>query len=407
MAWSGLLLVAIGAVAGAPAILVVGLLLAVVGALRGAWAQRGLVAMTYERRLSTRLATWGDEITLRLTVRNRKLLPVAWLRVDDYVSEDAMIRERPLIRTDRPGLAVLRNTWTLGPYERVERTLHVVADRRGQFTFGPVRFQVADLLAAESSSEDRALPDRYLVVPRSVPMSGDASRMVELRHHAVTHGATEDPALYAGLRPYEHGDPMKRVHWRAAARTGTLRSKRYDPSRDRDAVIALDIQTVPGPHWLMAYDEDLAESLCVVALSVARDMLGAGGACGLAAPAYWGSRSTRIAIRPATGPAQLRRLAEALARVSTFASAPFESTLTDLPQWLPRPTSVVVITARDPGDYLPLLRRLTGLGFGVRTLGIGPSAAGGLGRLRRSGIEARQVQLRPDWRTCGAVELAG
>lgn len=396
---------AIGALASVPGILVVGMLLTVVGALRGVWAQRGLVGMEYERRLSTHLATWGDEITLRLTVRNRKLLPVAWLRVDDQVSEDATILERRLTRTEGPGIAVLRTTWTLGPYERVERTFHLAADRRGRFSFGPTNLQVADLLAAESSSTDRDLPDGYVVVPRSVPLSGQASRLVELRHHAVTQGATEDPTLYAGLRPYEHGDPIKRVHWRAAARTGVLRSKRYDPSRDRDAVIALDIQTLPGPHWLMAYDDELVESLCVVALSVARDIVAAGGACGLVCPAYSGQLSTRIAIRPAAGPSQLRQLAEALARVSTFASAPFESTLANLPRWVPRATSIVVLTGRDPAEFLPQLRSLSQLGFQVRTLGVGEAAASGLGRLRRRGLDARQAQLIPDWRTCGAVEL--
>ena len=90
----------------------------------------------------------------------------------------------------------------------------------------------------------------------------------------VLRGLFEDPALFAGVRPYQPGDALRRIHWKASARVGRPVSRRYDPVHERDVVIALDAQTVPGQFWIMQYDDDLVESLCVAAMSLARSFIG-------------------------------------------------------------------------------------------------------------------------------------
>jgi uncharacterized protein (DUF58 family) len=50
----------------------------------------------------------------------------------------------------------------------------------------------------------------------------------------------EDPTRVAGVRRFEAGDPLNRVHWRATARTGVLHSKVYEPSTVAGATILLD-----------------------------------------------------------------------------------------------------------------------------------------------------------------------
>ena len=60
-------------------------------------------------------------------------------------------------------------------------------------------------------------------------------------------GLAEDPSRFAGIREYTPGDPIKRIHPRASARLGRPSTKRFEPSRDREVLIALDIQTTAGP----------------------------------------------------------------------------------------------------------------------------------------------------------------
>src|ERR1019366_8024802 len=58
-----------------------------------------------------------------------------------------------------------------------------------------------------------------------------------------------DPTRLAGVRPYQQGDPLNRIHWRATARTGELHSRIYETSRVAGATFLLDFhaQSFQGP----------------------------------------------------------------------------------------------------------------------------------------------------------------
>ena len=53
-------------------------------------------------------------------------------------------------------------------------------------------------------------------------------------------GLFEDPTRLAGVRLFQQGDPLNRVHWRATARTGQLHSRVYENSRVAGASLLLD-----------------------------------------------------------------------------------------------------------------------------------------------------------------------
>ena len=64
---------------------------------------------------------------------------------------------------------VLRNAWTLAPFERVSRHFHLTAERRGVYEIGPVGLAVGDLFGREAAADTRPVIDRFLVRPRTVP----------------------------------------------------------------------------------------------------------------------------------------------------------------------------------------------------------------------------------------------
>ena len=408
--WSaalGLGLLALGAVAGAPGLMLVGVLALLVAWLRGLWARFGLRDVTYERHLGTDRAVWGDEIPLDVTVWNRKLLPLAWLRTHDFVSDGAHLRERELTRSDTPGMAFLENRWTLAWFERVVRHFHLVADRRGIYRFENVRLEVADLFATATTSEERRARQLYVVRPRSVPVRRGGPERAMLGTRRARMSLFEDPALFAGVRPYQPGDPLKRIHWKSTARTGRPVSKRFDPSRERQVVIAVDMQTLEGPHWMMVFDDDAVEGLCVAAASLARSVLADGSACGLALAAFTGTPSTITYIPPGAASAQLGRISDVLGRASSFASLPFERLLGMLARRMPSGATVVTCSARDPSAFLPAARRLAGSGFDVRHVALGGEAETWARRAREAGIPASVGRLEPDWQHSDALVLAG
>ncbi len=404
-AWLGVGLAALGALAGAPPLLLVGVLVLLVELLRGLWSRYGLRSVSYERRLAHDRAVWGDQVDLDVTVWNAKPLPLPWLHADDFVPEELTIRERTLVRSDRPGLALLDNTWSLAWYERVVRHLHVVADRRGVFRFGAVRLRVADLFARETAEEERTLPDALVVRPRTVAVQERLEERASLGERRARRSLFHDPALFAGVRPYQPGDPLRHVHWKATARTGSIVVKRYDPSRQRTLLLALDGQTIDGPHWLMTYDESLLEGLCVAAASLARRALAGGAECGLAVAAYAGTPRPVAWVAPAGGSDQLGRITDTLARISPGASQPYERMLASLPQRISPDATIVAISGREPAPFLPVLGRLARSGYGVQLVAMGAHAREHAASARSAGIEALTAALDPDWRSADALAL--
>jgi len=404
-AWLGIGLVLLGAVAGAPPLVLVGVLVTLIALPRGLWTRYGLRSVDYERRLATDRAVFGDEFGLDVVVWNRKLLPLPWLRADDFVPEELVLRERSLVRSDRPGLSLLDNTWSLAWFERVVRHLHVVANRRGVFRMSAVRLRVADPFARDTAEEERSLPAVFVVRPRTLPVRERLADRSTLGERLAPTSLFRDPALFAGVRPYQPGDPLRQVHWKATAHTGRTVVKRFDPSRQRELLLAVDVQTVDGPHWLMAYDEDLLEGLCVAAASIARRTLAGGAGCGLAAAVHTGTGQPVAWVPPSAGVDQLGRIADTLARVVPGASAPYERLLASLPRRVGTGATIVALTGRNPEPFLGVLRRLARTGYAVQLVVMGPAAAARAAWARASGVPAFTAELAPDWRTSDALVL--
>jgi uncharacterized protein (DUF58 family) len=365
------------------------------------------VGIEYERRLGTERAVCGDVIALDVTIRNRKLLPLAWVRAVDVVSDGVVVRERPLVPVDPIGSVGLANAWSLRGFERVVRHYHLLADRRGAYSIGPVRLSVSDVFARVAARDERGGSEAYLVRPRMLPVRPAEAARAWLGPRRVRHGPLEDSMLFAGTRQHQPGDPVRRIHWKATARTGRPQVKRYDPAQQREVLIALDIATPKGDVAIWDYDDDLVEGLCVAAASLARDLLAQGVACGLAVAAFVGAPRRFAYVSPGTAPAQLGQIGDLLARASSVPSAPFGELLSGIPAILRPGTTVFVVSGRDPRPRGRVERRLAASGFPVRHVAFGPRSEELAAAARGGGVAAVAARLDPDWRTSSALELVG
>ena len=173
-------------------------------------------------------------------------------------------------------------------------------------------------------------------------------------------------------------------------------------------IIALDAQTLSGPFWMMHFDDDLVESLCVAAMSLARGFVVSGVACGLSVNAYaTQSMSRSVHIAPSSASSQIALIADQLADISRWPSLPFATLLHGLGQRIPPTTSIVALTALDDEDVAYVLRRMGRSGRQVQLAALGRNAAAATARARALGIPARTARLEPDWRSADALEMAG
>ena len=95
--------------------------------------------------------------------------------------------------------------------------------RRGRHVLGPLRLRLMDpfgLVERHAVGADRAV---LLVVPRVRPLGpggpggGQGGGGEGSRRSIAVHGEDD-----VSLRGYRHGDDLRKVHWRATARTGEL-----------------------------------------------------------------------------------------------------------------------------------------------------------------------------------------
>lgn len=407
--WSllGLAMIVTGAALGAPGLLLIGGLTLFSRWLTTLWSRYGLAAIAFDRRLATDRAVWGDEVPLEVEVWNQKLLPVPLLTADDHVTDSLQVVGRQLGASDRPGRKTLQNAWSLLWYERVVRHLAIDARRRGVFTFGPVRLTVSDLFERGTNSEERELPAQLLVRPRTVAVRAAEPARAPLGTSRSRASLFTDPSRFAGVRAYQPGDPQRRIHWRATARLGEPVSRRYEPVNERHVLLALDLQTVPGPHWLMLFDDEQLEALCVGAASLARRFLREGAACGLLLGTQLAGGRRWAYLPPASAMGQLGRIEDVLARVQPILSLPFEQLLGVVPRRLTPGGTLVVLSARDPFPYLDELRRLARSGYAIRHVAFGEERAANRSAALGVGIESAAAELAPDWREADALVLAG
>jgi uncharacterized protein (DUF58 family) len=403
----GLAMVAAGALLSTPGLLLIGGLTLLSRWLTTVWSRYGLESIDYQRRIGTSRAVWGDHVSLDVEVWNRKLLPVPLLTADDHVTETLRVAGRPLVASDLPGQAALQNSWSLLWYERVVRHLVIDAARRGAFTFGPVRLTVSDLFERGTNSEERELPGELVVRPRTVPVRVADVALAPLGEARSRASLFTDPARFAGVRPYQPGDPKRSIHWRATARLSKPVSRRYEPVNERHVLLAIDLQTVPGPHWLMLFDDDQLEALCVAAASLARRMLRTDTAVGLLVGSQLAGGRRWAYLPPSAATSQLGRIGDILARVQPIISLPFERLLRVVPRRLAPGGTVLTLGARDPEPYADELRRLSRTGYAMTHLAFGPDREAHRRGLMAIGVASRVAGLDPNWRDADALAVAG
>lgn len=394
-------LILIGGLLRIPVAVILGLVVVIVELVHHLWQVQGLDGVSYVRRLATNRTSWGDDIPMTIEVWNRKRLPLAWLRADDMASDGVAVRGRDLVGTDELG-DVLRNTWTLAPFERVTRHVRLVADQRGVFEIGPVALAVGDLFARPAATAEQSAVDRFLVRPRSVAASGLArpDRWGDL--HRSRAGLAEDPSRFAGVRPYAPGDPLRRIHARTSARLGRPMTKRFEPSQERQVLIALDIETQSASAWATTSPEQV-ESLCVVAASLARSLASEHAAFGISAAGYTRTNARFAELPISDAPGQVDRVLDLLARLSSQPSADFDRLLARIRRTTRTGTTVVVVTAREPGAYVAELRHLRRAGLDVVVLACGPEASADTAVARAAGFVARRAALDGPWRTASRL----
>ena len=381
-------------------------------------ARHWIQSLSAERDCNRYSANVGNTVAVVLTLKNASWLPVAWTLIEDLLPRRALMYQPPSLQLvgQRIQLALVRGR------SRHTMTYQLRCNRRGYHQIGPLVVETGDLFGLHRRYRVLTSPHFLLVYPDVVPLEGYelASRRPIGEIH-ISHRLYEDPTRIAGVRRYEMGDPLNRIHWRATARTGLLHCKLYEPSCVAGATLLVDFhQAAFDPH-----SEPYRSELSVTAAaSLANAVYEMNQQIGLVTNGRdaadrirqegwdYDLRSRKAARRAANmldasdrlepvtvetrrGPEQLGRILQTLARVELTDGLTFAQLLDEAASRIPRDATAVAILASMSYETAIALGELRHKGIAVTAIlnmYDDEEFAAAAALLAAEGIEARHLK---------------
>jgi uncharacterized protein (DUF58 family) len=325
------------------------------------WNRRSLEGVAYERLLGERRAFPGEVVEMTLRVTNGKLLPLAWLLVEDQWSMALPLEDGLLFPPAYGQMGIFRTAFALRWFERVNRRYHFRCTRRGFYPFGPARLRSGDIwgLFRQDCILDRL--DWLIVYPQVLPLEALGFPAKDpLGEIKAAWRIFEDPSRAVGIRDHQPEDSFRRIHWKATARRQDLQVKVYEPTTSHSLVIFLNVATF-ARHW-EGTRPWLLERVIAVAASIASHAVQDRFVVGLLANGSIPHSDQPIKVLPSRRPDQLARLLEALAAVTSFTTSSLEGLLLAESPRLPWGATLVVVTGLVTEDLLSALARLRDVG---------------------------------------------
>lgn len=230
------------------------------------WNNMALRSIGFVRTLTPRVFA-GEEITVKLEVFNRSILPVVWLRLEEALPIEL-------------SKGAFKRIITLPSLGRAAFEYKLNTHKRGCYRVGPLRVVGGDLFGLSATRTHSGGEQILVVYPRVYNLPGlslpSRSPMGSLR---TTQLIFEDPTRVRNKRDYVSGDSLRRIDWKASAASGRLQVKQFEPSIALETMVFVNLN---ADEYEMRTRYDSLELAVVVAASIANWVSAKQQAVGLA-----------------------------------------------------------------------------------------------------------------------------
>lgn len=278
------------------------------------WTNRSAASITFQR-IFEHHAFPGENITVRLSIKNKSLLPVIWLHAQESL---------PL---EISNIKVLRQVFTLPPHGSDQLDYQLTPHKRGYYPIGPLQLSTGDLLGLVREKIIQGERDYLTVYPKVVPLTKiflpSHSPLGDLRYEQPIF---EDPSRSIGKRDYMPGDSLRRIDWKSTAVVGRLQTKLYEPSIALETVLFLNLN---ADEYHLKFRYNATELAIVVAASLANWIVGHKQSVGLVVNGMdpLSETGSPQPIPTRKGRPHLMRLLETMARVQGIQTTPLHQVL--------------------------------------------------------------------------------
>lgn len=220
---------------------------------------RQAVSMHWEGDFNELLrATLHVPMDTHLVVRNESAATLPWLKIEAITTHGLQVQ----VGEGGP--------LTVGAASVVRVAVRLQGVRLGDRRIHALRLSLRDVTGCISSTALVALAVRVRVVPAVVPMTRLVRAWRQLTAEpggraAFRGGEGQD---FRELRPWQAGDSMRRVAWRASARDAALVVRVLEEERQRTLMFLLDVSpSMQGGEPLQRLDHVISVTWCAVSLA--------------------------------------------------------------------------------------------------------------------------------------------
>jgi len=343
------------------------------------------------RKTSSTTANVGDQVTVKFEITNQSIWPIAWMIIEDLIPKKSLAFNPPALEINGKRIDVCKF--------QAKETKHwiysITCHRRGYHQVGPTLVETGDMFGFNRRFRVLTEPEFLLVYPKIVALAGyDIDSQRPIGEVIMTNRLFEDPTRIAGVRGYQPGDPLNRIHWRATASSGKLQSKLYEPSSLAGATLMVDFHQT---SFETQHEPVRSELSITAAASIASALNEIGQQCGLVSngrdavdrirsEGWQGDERTRhqakeavlmtaqsermrpVVVPTRKGPMQQLQIQRSLARLELTDALTFPQLVTETHNRLSRDATVVAILPRINLENAIALQGLQKQGFRVMAI---------------------------------------
>jgi uncharacterized protein (DUF58 family) len=339
------------------------------------WARSLMNGLQFSREIRKGWAKVGDQLQERFEMVNDSRFPALWVTITDHSVFPGYLASTARAISQR-GV----QKWIKG----------AMCIQRGYYIFGDTDLETGDPFGFFSVRLHDPSVKSTLVMPPVVPLPSIQIATGDRRGDSGTKQFTfERTATAASVREYAYGDSLHSIHWLTSARRDDLYARVFDLTPASDWWLFLDVdQAVQVGEGLEATDEYGV----VLAASIADRGLRHDRPVGLVSDG-----EEQVRLLPKIGAGQRGTLFRKLATLSR-GETPLAQTLLNSQPYIPRHSSVIIITPSVSQDWVEVCLMLLNRHMKITLLLLDPEAFGGVGqaapilaRLKALGINTHRI----------------
>ncbi len=171
---------------------------------------------------------FNEEIETIIEVENNSFLPILWFKLEEYLPGQLTTLEEQHLSYFKAG-------------EKKEWSFQLRAKKRGLYKIGPLRWEMGDFLGYQLTKGQLEELEVY-IYPKIMDLEelGLASR-IPFGNSKWPQPIYKDPYRNAGIREYQPSDRLNKIHWKATAKTGELKSRKNESTVSIDTALVLNM----------------------------------------------------------------------------------------------------------------------------------------------------------------------